>query len=736
MANTCFRSYFYLILAIFQQRSLISASYVDLVSGHFKTPITDQLTSQHQISKIVENELHLDHISSELLPTPENLLINWPKTIPDNKCDSNQCCKDIKDLSFANDFSFLFKLVDASGTFRQSGRFIGDFISDGAFATCKRIPANYCKLNAGSKKGLIEVLTNNSVSIPLNLHQIYHCVPASCNVESLNEYLEFVNLRPKNRKSKIPLREFWEYSTCFDQSLWSQNYSTTEIVGYVFLGLWILFLAFNPIKKLEFLTLGSIFTNLMSTNQPKNTVKTLHGLRVISLVWVILGHVFLFLNYGYIRNVLEITRSFVQDNPNTIWIVNGTFSVDTFFTIGGFLTGYLFYKSEMFGKKYKKPLKVEMADNAQTIVLQDLSGQPMTIFEAFLAVLNRSLRLIPPIAVLNLITVVFFTHKGATTETEKAFLSFAGNLSMDTAETAETCKTQWWQSTFNLFSFVPEIGTCNAVLWYVSCDYWYFFIATFIALAMSKFSSKTVGSQIGYAIVVIGTVWRIILCFVMPYEFTYSYYINKHEKAQAAQTDPDIYGYWKDGYFRFWVRIAPYFVGFIYGMDLFQAKSKLSVVAEKQVSPVKRITKNFLMILALSALVYFPLPNYYELFWPEYIGILYDAVGRVLWAWTTASLIYNLELYKGIIYSFLSNDNWLLLSKLNFSTYLIHLWIITYTNQDLFEDQLYYNWETVGLIGLGMVVYSYGAGLVFYVLVEAPLAEVSKRLMGFLVSKL
>ena len=85
--------------------------------------------------------------------------------------------------------------------------------------------------------------------------------------------------------------------------------------------------------------------NLTTTKQSKTTLKTLNGIRVLSLCWVCCAHVFVFITYtGMLDNILEFNRHIVDEHPWMLFIVNGTVSVDSFFIIGGMLSGYLLVK--------------------------------------------------------------------------------------------------------------------------------------------------------------------------------------------------------------------------------------------------------------------------------------------------------------------------------------------------------------------------------------------------------
>lgn len=78
----------------------------------------------------------------------------------------------------------------------------------------------------------------------------------------------------------------------------------------------------------------------------RDTISTVHGLRAISMGWVILGHtcivVFKYSDNMEYRKVVE--KKFLFQT-----IQNGAFSVDTFFFMGGLLVSFLYFRTNAKG---------------------------------------------------------------------------------------------------------------------------------------------------------------------------------------------------------------------------------------------------------------------------------------------------------------------------------------------------------------------------------------------------
>lgn len=99
----------------------------------------------------------------------------------------------------------------------------------------------------------------------------------------------------------------------------------------------------KPLKDqlISALSLLSNFKKIFLVDSDDSQLSSLHGIRVITLGWVILGHSYAFIVF-YSDNPLE-ALNFIQRFSFTI-VSNAFFSVDSFFLISGVLTGYLFIK--------------------------------------------------------------------------------------------------------------------------------------------------------------------------------------------------------------------------------------------------------------------------------------------------------------------------------------------------------------------------------------------------------
>lgn len=72
-----------------------------------------------------------------------------------------------------------------------------------------------------------------------------------------------------------------------------------------------------------------------------DTIPCIHGIRALSMAWIILGHTCI-ISFKYSDN-MEL-RKVVEQSFFFQTISNGAFSVDTFFFISGFLVSFIYFR--------------------------------------------------------------------------------------------------------------------------------------------------------------------------------------------------------------------------------------------------------------------------------------------------------------------------------------------------------------------------------------------------------
>ena len=603
----------------------------------------------------------------------------------------NQCCSDIQQL--LQNPEYLTKLISNSGSIYHYGRTYGDLVAEGSFSSCIRLESlgfpksKYCKRNVNPYP--ITNLTSMGF-----LGSVYDCLPATCDVKSLNEWLSDVTYFPfKNN----------EYSQCFTNEI---SYKTEYIIGVVVIALWCLFILFCPWKKISFL---HTVRKWSSIEQRESVMKSLHGIRVLSLMWVASGHTLMFSFYSLkTKNIFEVFSHFVEEHPlMNIWN-NATFSVDSFFVIGGILTGYIFLKK-----------------------FQNAKGESK-IKVVFMAVLHRIIRLSPSIIVYSLIGALLYDTNSDIFD-EKNYIPASVNL--EPAIVFRACKdpAKLFETSFFLYflGFRDSINdlTCLGHLWYLSCEFWYYLFSV-VVLIFYVGSSKATKRHCRLALIALASMsigWTTGIVIKNSFYFTMIILGVKeipdgweHSTAKADWTD--------QYYFLPWCRAAPYIVGVFAGLFLRNKNRKLDI------SKTFAVILWTFSVLIITFLVLGPsllLTQGYEI--PGWFNVIYEGFSRPLFGTALAIIIVLLETGHGWhFYSILASDWWLIFSKLNFGAYLTHILVICKLFGAPFPSDFYFTWEFGMVMSVYVCVAMYGTGFLYHVFLEVPLGEIC----NFLVNKL
>ena len=184
----------------------------------------------------------------------------------------------------------------------------------------------------------------------------------------------------------------------------------------------------------------------MATHQPGKAITSIHGIRVISLFWVILGHTVVWaMQYNVVANIFEVFQTVPTRFLFQI-VVNAFFAVDSFFVLSGLLLSFLSMK-EIEQRQGKFP------------------------FISFYV--HRLLRLSPAYYLLVFIYFKVLPHVG----------SGAVWLIRD----YDQCGKYWWTNILYINDFLLPENQCFAVAWYLAIDMQLFVISPIFLLLLYHF---------------------------------------------------------------------------------------------------------------------------------------------------------------------------------------------------------------------------------------------------------
>ena len=420
---------------------------------------------------------------------------------------------------------------------------------------------------------------------------------------------------------------------------------------------------------------------LLSFSLPRNTGKLLgvkagpgsigclHGIRVLSMGWVILGHVIIFsANSNNFKN-----RVSIFDLVQTFWfqtIINAPLSVDSFFFMSGLLTAYLFLKE--CGKKEK-----------------------VTIKQGILYYVHRYWRLTPPMMIWIMIVACLVKYVG---EGRPGWVDYPG---------AQVCRDSWWINMLYIQNLWIERSGCLGVTWFLANDMQFYMLAPLVMIPW-VYKQKILGNIMAAMMLIIhvaSNAWLV-------YEYNFDL-IRTGE------------GYGGKLYIRPWSRVGPFAIGLIFGYILYRTKCKMNM--NKFVVILGWLLAiGFMLTVTLVTYDENKDPVNEPNGWPVGGKVAYEVLSRPGWALMLGWIVVACATgHGGFINSILSWDGFLPLSRLTYCAFLVHLTVMNFEFMGPDSTQLYTLTNLIYRF-FGMYVMSYAVAFLLAVGVEAPMLGLEK----------
>ena len=415
---------------------------------------------------------------------------------------------------------------------------------------------------------------------------------------------------------------------------------------------------------------------------PKRPTNFLNGMRVFSIMWVILGHCIAYPTVPGTDNTLEMEHTAL--NYRFVLVSSGVYAVDTFFYMSGFLATYLLLKS------FPKDIAAFTASTRVLLIYAD-----------------RYIRLTPFYALCILFAYNLLEYlcdrPGAVLYTNGGAVGYG-------------CNENWWR---NLL-YINNLGgmshmTCMGHTWYLANDM-QFFIMSIPMIVMHKMAP----SQMWKLLTVIPPLLCLLISILLASTIANSF------------TSPSGGG---DTYFYPYVRAAPYFYGVLTGFMLYD-KSVSSAVKRAVKGRLCRWALYLFCAVAMWGCLSFqwaamrsgildvghwgyPLQSLkqfvYHFFWGLCLGIL-----TLIW---TAG-------HGGRVVSFLSLPAFEPLGRVTYGVYLIHPMVYAVMRTGLLPGLVHYT--DTWLIGFTVLCGcgSYLAGMIAFVFIERPVGAMWDLVSG------
>ncbi|OQV21564.1 putative Nose resistant to fluoxetine protein 6 [Hypsibius exemplaris] len=424
-------------------------------------------------------------------------------------------------------------------------------------------------------------------------------------------------------------------------------------------------------------------TNRLLAPSAPGQMDYLNGIRVLSMWWVMLGHVHhlgatFFGNRG---ELVELMKGFPQQ-----LILNANLGVDTFFLLSGLVMTYsLLRKVEH--SRYKR------------------CAAPL-----LLSYVRRLYRLTPLYGAILLVYMYVVPYLGGGPFTI---------LIRQEGSPTESCKNYWWTNLLYVSNFLPEQKDkmCMNWTWFLSADMQLFMLTPPVIAVLIKCPKLGMGLLGALLTACIVAVSGLVTIYGLP--LTVMDLQASLPTSEALKFDYD-YNYDKP-----WLGGINYIVGMA-----------LAVLLAKRRSNSSKIRWN-IGIFVFGWAISFVLA-YFAIFGLYYGGLdtpvqmtlsrrwVYAALARPAWAVAIGWVIFACQFDYGFaVKSFLSQRIWTPLSRLTYAAFLIHFIILQSYFTSLRAMLNYSTYEALSIF-FSQVVAVYAVAYLAFVVIEMPLRQLGR----------
>ena len=435
------------------------------------------------------------------------------------------------------------------------------------------------------------------------------------------------------------------------------------------------------VKLVMALSSLSNFRALVSMEEKKGSISAIHGIRVISMIWIILTHTYLVPikeSFSFARHFLYV----VEGAPFQL-IVNGWVLVDTFFFLGAMLA-----TSSLLASLKKSTGKLDV-------------GQ---------VIANRISRLTPNMwFTIALITVLPSLGSGPMWQEY-----FAGQ--------SRRCQNYWWATMFYFNNWMPESKLCLLHTWYLSADMQMFLIS--LLLVPLFYWRPRVGLVVTLSVLGASVLTNAILTYAYDLPPTVIY---------NTPSEADVMAQAESVYFPTYSHAGPYTVGVLFGFllhwDLFERNkdgNNNQPLQKHKINPWVNIFLWFLSLVTGLSILLYTLSWNRGVHWHSLSAVLYGSLHRTLWAVFVGWVVYACATGNGgAANRILSCKLFVPLSRLSYMGYLMHF-LVLWMRYAYLRTTLPFSHYTLFCEFLVNVTMSTFVAAVAYLVIEAPIANLYK----------
>ncbi|XP_062544983.1 nose resistant to fluoxetine protein 6-like [Armigeres subalbatus] len=409
----------------------------------------------------------------------------------------------------------------------------------------------------------------------------------------------------------------------------------------------------NPLYK-SFSLLGNLRSILQLVPRAKNSqqkssmIECAHGIRALSMIWIILVHIH------------ELLFVVLWENNPTLWKYIGGFvpsvlhftgylAVDTFLVLSGMLVAMSMLR------ELDKKGKIN----------------PLMLY------LHRYIRITAPYAAMILFVVSFAKYMGEGVLWKVHMEGFK-----------ESCMTNWWAALLHVQNYVYPNSMCLTWTWYLSVDMQLYIIAPALIYPVWRYGKRALAATIGLAVLSMACV----LATFLVNEYRMSPFAPANDSRRYALT-----------YYPTHARMAVWLWGIVFGY--FLHKTSLTGVN----LPKRYWTIGWATCFALLALIVFGNYQIYATDAGEFshvIDAFFEPLSRSVFCCCVMWIIMACVNGKGgLLDEFLGAPAWQPLSRLSFTMYLLHVLLLMMASVAPAKsgshfsviNLFYWIWGTIGL---------------------------------------
>ena len=432
---------------------------------------------------------------------------------------------------------------------------------------------------------------------------------------------------------------------------------------------------YQPSPLVKLLLCFSAYTNgkkVWNTKVPKDALTCINGIRVLSMWWILLGHLcFFYLDIGVTDNLLYAFELYSKRWSGQV-VANAFVGVDTFFVISGLLGSYITLG-----------------------ILKEKSGK----MNWGIFYLHRYIRLTP------LYMMVFAI--------QSTLVPYLPDGPYFPHHKLNDCTGNWWKNLLYLQNLISGGGKqqfCFGWSWYIADDFLFYVLSPLILVPLYR---KPI---VGYLI----SALFLLVTTTTPFILTFIYYFQPGFAKIDGYTQT---GNWMFQYYQApWCRMGPYIEGLVLGYILYRSKNK-------------RINVHWILNIAcwiaasaIGLIVVYGLYPYFNGSDIElWMAACYNSLSRVAWGlcvcWVIFSCLNGTE--GGVVNSFLSLPVWVPLGRLTYSVYLIHPIILVVLSTSR-RTPIYADDINISVLYCAVVIGCYGFGFLITLLFESPIMAIER----------